>query len=75
MTARLIETHPVSLCGASDVPSACLCCILNINRAEKCPEWNEFASECSLVMEVISKVEAGDTMQHGDKMQMVMSAD
>lgn len=42
----------------------CLCCVLNINRAEKCPEWNEFVAAWSLsfLMMVISRVEEGNTL-------------
>lgn len=53
-------------CGvaSSSVLSVCLCCVLNINRAEKCPEWNEFVAAWSLsfLMMVISGVEEGNTL-------------
>lgn len=53
-----------SWCRSSDVLSVCLCCVLNINRAEKCPEWNEFVAAWSLsfLMMVISRVEEGNTL-------------
>lgn len=36
-----------------------VCCVLNINRAEKCPEWNEFVAAWSLcfLMMVMSRGE------------------
>lgn len=71
MIAGLMETLPGSPCGASGVPSVCLCCVMNIKSPKSVEEWNEFALAWRLVMEVISK----DTKQHGDKMQMVMFAD
>lgn len=53
-------------CGvaSSNVLSVCLCRVLNINRAEKCPEWNEFVAAWSLsfVMMVISGVREGNTL-------------
>lgn len=53
-------------CGvASPVSYQCICaCVLNINRAEKCPEWNEFVAAWSLsfLMTVIREVEEGNTL-------------
>lgn len=53
-------------CGvaSSNVLSVCLRRVLNINRAEKCPEWNEFVAawSISIVMMVISGVEEGNTL-------------
>lgn len=59
-----------SLCGlwchSSSVLSLCLCCVSNINRAEKCPEWNEFVAAWSLsflmMMMMISRVVEGNTL-------------
>ena len=50
-----------SWCRSYDVLSLCLCRVLNINRAEKCPEWNESVAAWSrgFVMMVISTVEEG----------------
>lgn len=51
-------------CRSSNVLSVCLRNVLNINRAEKCPEWNELVAAWSLsfVMMVISAGEEGGAL-------------
>lgn len=51
-------------CHSFNVLSVCLCSVLNINRAEKCPEWNEFVAAWSLrfLMMVISRMEGGNIL-------------
>lgn len=62
-----METKP-SPCGlwchSSNVLSLCLCHFLNINRAEKCPEWNEFVAvwSWSIVTMVISRGVEGSAL-------------
>lgn len=62
-----METKP-SPCGlwchSSNVLSLCLCHFLNINRAEKCPEWNEFVVvwSWSFVTMVISRGVEGSAL-------------